>query len=121
MAKEANLRDLLCHRLGFETFQGDFMFFDSDLSAAEVFERFAKVKPLYGFRSKWGYTNAAFGVAGEVIHQVSGKPWGDFIKERIFQPLGMNNSLALSKEIHHFASRFSDSRQYLSACLSTTL
>lgn len=100
VAKEANLRDLLCHRLGFETFQGDFMFFDSDLDAAGVFERFAKVKPLYGFRSKWGYTNAAFGVAGEVIHKVSGQPWGDFIKEKIFKPLGMNNSLSLSKEIH---------------------
>lgn len=100
VAKEANLRDLLCHRLGFETFQGDFMFFDSDLTTAEVTERFAKVKPLYGFRSHWGYTNAAFGVAGEVIHQVSGQPWGDFIKEKIFKPLGMNNSLALSKEIH---------------------
>ncbi len=100
VAKEANLRDLLCHRLGFETFQGDFMFFDSDLSAAEVTERFAKVKPMYGFRSKWGYTNAAFGVAGDVIHKASGQPWADYIKAKIFQPLGMNNSLALSKEIH---------------------
>ncbi len=107
VTKEANLRDLLCHRLGFETFQGDFMYFDSDLTAAEVYERFAKVKPLYGFRSKWGYTNAAFGVAGEVIHQVSGKTWGDFIKEKIFQPLGMNNSLALSKEIHSASNKAS--------------
>lgn len=107
VAKEANLRDLLCHRLGFETFQGDFMYFDSDLSKEEVIERFAKVKPMYGFRSKWGYTNAAFGVAGEVIQQVSGKPWGDFIKERIFQPLGMNNSLALSKDIHNASNKAS--------------
>jgi Beta-lactamase class C and other penicillin binding proteins len=36
VAKEANLRDLLCHRLGFETFQGDFMYFDSDLSKEQV-------------------------------------------------------------------------------------
>lgn len=99
VAKEADLRDLLCHRLGFETFQGDFMYFDSDLSAQEVFERFGKVKPLYGFRSKWGYTNAAFGMAGEVIRAASGKTWGDFITERIFRPLGMDRSLALSKDI----------------------
>jgi len=44
VAKEATVRDLLCHRLGFETFQGDFMYFDSDLSLAEVREKFAKVK-----------------------------------------------------------------------------
>lgn len=100
VAKEANIRDLLCHRLGFETFQGDFMYFDSDLSKEQVFEKFAKVKPLYGFRSKWGYTNAAFGLAGEVIEKASGKTWAVFLKERIFSPLGMNNTLALSKEIH---------------------
>ncbi|MGQ0739826.1 MAG: serine hydrolase domain-containing protein [Bacteroidota bacterium] len=99
VTKEANLRDLLCHRLGFETFQGDFMFFDSDLPAQQVYEKFGKVKPLYGFRSKWGYTNAAFGVAGEVIHKASGKTWAEFITERIFKPLGMNNTLALSKDI----------------------
>jgi len=99
VAKEANLRDLLCHRLGFETFQGDFMFFDSDLSAQQVFEKFSQVKPMYSFRSKWGYTNAAFGVAGEVIHKASGKTWAEFVTEKIFRPLGMNNSLALSKDI----------------------
>lgn len=99
VAKEANLRDLLCHRLGFETFQGDFMYFDSDLTRDEVFAKFAKVKPAHSFRSKWGYTNAAFGVAGVVIEKASGKPWNVFIKERIFDPLGMNDSRVLSGEI----------------------
>jgi CubicO group peptidase (beta-lactamase class C family) len=107
VAKEAMVRDLLCHRLGFETFQGDFMYFDSDLSAQEVFEKLAKVKPVYGFRAKWGYTNAAFGVAGEVIAKASGKPWADFIKERIFTPLGMMNTLALSKDIQSAANKAS--------------
>ncbi|HEY1200210.1 MAG TPA: serine hydrolase domain-containing protein, partial [Niastella sp.] len=59
VTKQANVRDLLCHRLGFETFQGDFMYFDSDLTIAEVREKLGRVKPLYSFRSRWGYTNAA--------------------------------------------------------------
>ncbi|HYK56818.1 MAG TPA: serine hydrolase domain-containing protein, partial [Flavisolibacter sp.] len=71
VTKEATIRDLLCHRLGFETFQGDFMYFDSDLSKEEVRDKFSKVKPLYGFRSRWGYTNAAFLTAGEVIPNVT--------------------------------------------------
>lgn len=99
VAKEANIRDLLCHRLGFETFQGDFMYFDSDLSTAEVREKMGKLKPMYGFRSKWGYTNCAFMTAGEIIPKVTGKPWADFVTERIFKPLGMNNTLALTKDI----------------------
>jgi CubicO group peptidase (beta-lactamase class C family) len=96
VAKEATIRDLLCHRLGFETFQGDFMYFDSDLSLEEVRQRFAKVKPLYGFRSRWGYTNAAFMTAGEIIPKVTGKTWAQFVHDSIFVPLGMNNSLVLS-------------------------
>lgn len=99
VAKEANIRDLLCHRLGFETFQGDFMYFDSDLTLQEVREKFGKVKPLYSFRSKWGYTNAAFMTAGEIIPKVTGKTWAQFLQERIFTPLDMKNTLALSKDI----------------------
>lgn len=99
VAKETNIRDLLCHRLGFETFQGDFMFFDSDLTTKEVREKMSKLKPLYGFRSKWGYTNSAFMTAGEIIPKVTGKTWAEFITDSIFRPLGMNSSLALSKDI----------------------
>src|SRR6187402_3162833 len=99
VAKEAVISDLLCHRLGFETFQGDFMFFDTDLSTAEMRDRFGKLKPLYGFRSKWGYTNAAFMTAGEIIPKVTGKSWAEFLKEKIFLPLKMNNTLALAKDI----------------------
>ena len=107
VAKETIIRDLLCHRLGFETFQGDFMFFDSDLSKEQVFEKFGKIKPLYSFRSRWGYTNAAFGVAGEVIQKASGKTWAEFLKEKIFTPLGMNNTLALSKDIQSASNKAS--------------
>ena len=99
VAKEANIRDLLCHRLGFETFQGDFMYFDSDLTSAEVREKMGRLKPMYSFRSKWGYTNSAFLTAGEIIPKVTGKSWADFVTEQIFRPLGMNNTLALSKDI----------------------
>ena len=105
VAKEAMIRDLLCHRLGFETFQGDFMFFDSDLTTAEMRERFGKLKPLYGFRSRWGYTNAAFMTAGEIIPKVIGKTWAEYLKEKIFIPLGMNNTLALSKDLPSVQNR----------------
>lgn len=99
VAKEATVRDLLCHRLGFETFQGDFMYFDSDLSKEEVRQKFGMVKPLYGFRSRWGYTNAAFMTAGEVIPKVTGKSWKEFLKERIFTPLGMNRTIGSDEEV----------------------
>ncbi|ULQ55548.1 serine hydrolase [Flavihumibacter rivuli] len=99
VAKEAMVRDLLSHRLGFETFQGDFMYFDSDLTYKQVKEKFGKLKPMYGLRSKWGYTNAAFAVAGEVIEKASGQSWASFLDSRIFKPLGMYNTLAVTNQI----------------------
>ncbi|HWJ92910.1 MAG TPA: serine hydrolase [Flavisolibacter sp.] len=107
VAKEATIRDLLCHRLGFETFQGDFMYFDSDLSLAEVREKFGRMKPRYSFRSRWGYTNAAFMTAGQVIPKASGKSWADFVRDSIFIPLGMNHSLLSSNDMNAATDRAS--------------
>ena len=99
VSNEVIVKDLLCHRLGFETFQGDFMFFDSDLNKEEVRIKLSKIKPLYGFRSRWGYCNAAFLTAGEIIPKVTGLSWAQFIRDSIFKPLGMTQSLALTSEV----------------------
>lgn len=105
VTKEVNIRDLLCHRIGMETFQGDFMYWTSSLTGKQVVEKFGQLTPMYGFRSRWGYTNAAFGVAGQVLEAASGKSWADFVTENIFRPLGMNNSIALCKDIKNASNK----------------
>lgn len=95
----ATLRDLLCHRLGFETFQGDFTYWSSNLSRREIVEKMSHVKAVYPFRSKWGYTNAAYLTAGEVIQKVTNKPWETYIKETLLAPLGMSSTITLAKDL----------------------
>jgi CubicO group peptidase (beta-lactamase class C family) len=97
--EQAIIRDLLCHRMGFETFQGDFTYWTSNLSRKEVIETMGRIKAPYDFRTKWGYCNAAFATAGEIIPAASGKQWDEYLKEKIFTPLEMTRTLALSKEI----------------------
>ncbi|MEO6850073.1 MAG: serine hydrolase [Mucilaginibacter sp.] len=97
--QEATIRDLLCHRIGFKTFQGDFTFYNTDLTRSQVIEKMALVKASYAFRTKWGYTNSAFLTAGQIIPKVTGKPWEVYLKENIFAPLGMINTLALSADM----------------------
>ncbi len=97
--EQAVVRDLLCHRIGFKTFQGDFTYWTSNLSRKEVIEKMSHIKAVYPFRTKWGYTNAAFLTAGEIIPAVTGKQWEDYIKEKILVPLGMNNTIVLSKDL----------------------
>ena len=96
--EQAIIRDLLCHRIGFRTFQGDFTYWTSNLTRKEVIEKMGHIKATYPFRTTWGYTNASFLTAGEIIPKACGLQWEDFITQKIFQPLGMNSSLALSKD-----------------------
>lgn len=93
------IRDLLCHRIGLKTFQGDFTFYNSNLSRLQVMEKLGQMKATYPFRTKWGYTNSAFLTAGEIIPKVSGKSWEAFLKDNIFAPLGMTNTLALTADM----------------------
>ncbi len=105
--EQAILRDLLCHRIGFQTFQGDFTYWTSNLTRTEVIEKMSHIKAPYPFRTKWGYTNAAFVTAGEVIPKASGMQWEDYLKEKIFTPLGMSSTLALSKDFPNAANKCS--------------
>ncbi|MBS1919742.1 MAG: serine hydrolase [Bacteroidetes bacterium] len=105
--EQAIIRDLLCHRIGFQTFQGDFTYWTSNLTREEVIEKMSHIKATYPFRTTWGYTNAAFLTAGQIIPVVTGMPWEDFIKQKIFEPLDMKNTLALSKDFPNAANKCS--------------
>lgn len=98
-AREADIRDMLSHRVGMKTFQGDFMYWTSDLTRREVIQKFGALPPAKGFRSGFGYCNAAFVVAGETIPAATGVSWEAFVKERILKPLGMDRTRMLAAEL----------------------
>jgi D-alanyl-D-alanine carboxypeptidase len=39
---------------------------------------------------KWEYCNVGYFSLAEIIRKVSGKPWGDYLRDRLFLPLEMN-------------------------------
>ncbi len=86
------LRDLLCHRSGWITFDGDLLWYGPDFSQREILERHAKEPFTYEFRNAFGYSNLMFIAAAQVIEAASGMSWDQFITTRIFKPLGMDRS-----------------------------
>ncbi len=59
-----------------------------------------KDKPLeFEPGSKFAYSNSNFEVLGAVIEKTSGKKYGDMLRERIFEPLGMKDSGLDSDEL----------------------
>ncbi|MCU0427341.1 MAG: serine hydrolase [Candidatus Kapabacteria bacterium] len=98
--QQATIADMLCHRSGLRTFQGDFTYWASNLSRAEVIQKFGLNKPAYPFRTRYGYCNAGFLTAGEILPKASNKAWETVIRERFFTPLGMTRSVALAAEFN---------------------
>lgn len=93
ITRELTVRDLLCHRSGLGLGAGDLLFWpDTDVSRAEVLAAARHLPIASSFRSRYAYNNLTFVVAGEVVRAVSGKSWEDFVRERIFAPLGMRES-----------------------------
>ncbi len=43
----------------------------------------------------WKYSNLALTVAGEIVQEVSGTPYAEYVEEHILKPLGMKDTLVL--------------------------
>jgi CubicO group peptidase (beta-lactamase class C family) len=93
ITREVTLRDLLSHRSGIASY-GDFLEEVPGLSEKRLVEGLALHEQSTPFRAGVEYNNYAYVVLATVIEQVSGQPWGEFLRDRLWRPLGMNNTHA---------------------------
>lgn len=105
------VRDLLCHRLGYSTFQGDFLHWGSSLSRKQLMDNWATLKPQYPFRYTYGYCNMGFVAAGEVIKAVTDTSWENFLEHRFFKPM----------QLKHTHTSFKNLTTDVNACTPYTL
>ena len=99
VTRELTVRDLLCHRSGLE--RGDFLWYGTPYSRDEILRRIRYLKPAWSLRSNFGYQNIMYLAAGQIVAGVSGKGWDDFIRDRIFNPLGMTSSNTSISELRN--------------------
>jgi CubicO group peptidase (beta-lactamase class C family) len=92
VTNELTIRDIVSHRVGLDTFSGDLLWYDTTYSTDEMLRRVRFLKPVSSFRSRYGYQNLMYIAAGRIVEKVSGKPWAEFVRERILTPLGMNRT-----------------------------
>lgn len=97
LTREITIRDLLTHRTGLGN--TDYLWSMMTISSDSALYKMREVDASYSLRSSYIYQNLMYLAAGKVIERVSGKTWGEFLKERIFQPLGMNNTYALLEQV----------------------
>lgn len=87
----ATPRDLLAHRTGLPAFTGD-LFDRTGYDRAEVIRRLRLVEPACSFREHGNYSNLGYFAAGMLAAKVGGRDWEVLMRERLFEPLGMERA-----------------------------
>ena len=94
VTREMRIRDLLAHRSGLGLGAGDLLYWPpTKYSTKEVVQRLREVPLATSFRSAYAYDNILFAVATLVIEETSGQSYADFIRDNLFKPVGMDESL----------------------------
>jgi CubicO group peptidase (beta-lactamase class C family) len=93
VSHEMTIRDLLTHRSGMGLGEGDLLFWPhTTYSREEIIYKLRFMRPASSFRSHYAYDNLLYMTAGQIIPAVTGTSWDDYIREHIFEPLGMSHS-----------------------------
>lgn len=85
------IHDMLSHRTGVS--RHDLIWYKSDFTRKELFEKLKYLEPSQPLRQGFLYNNMMYAASGYIIELLTHKKWEDFVRENIFTPLGMNNTV----------------------------
>jgi CubicO group peptidase (beta-lactamase class C family) len=93
---DVTVRELLSHTAGFGDYPKDFDM-RKDWTEAEELKLIESIPLAYPPGTKWDYSNFGYVTLGILLHHVTGEFYGDFLHQRIFQPLGMTSTRIISE------------------------
>ena len=98
VTREITVRDLLVHRSGLGLGAGDLLYVPrGSISRKEAVKRLAHIKPATSFRSAYAYDNILYMVAGQLIEEVTGQTWEEFMTAEVLKRGGMNSATATNE------------------------
>ena len=97
VTREITIRDLLTHRAGLPN--TDYLWYGQSAAPEDILYRMRYVEPETSFRSSFTYQNIMYATAGAIVSRASGMPWEDFVRSRIFEPLGMSGTIATAAHL----------------------
>jgi D-alanyl-D-alanine carboxypeptidase len=76
---------------------GAYNFYDpTPIGSDDLLKKLTALPLKFSVGAKYEYSNGNYLLLAKVIERVSGEPYGTFLNERIFAPLGMKNTRTLS-------------------------
>jgi CubicO group peptidase (beta-lactamase class C family) len=93
---QVTVRNLLSQTAGITDYPDKFDF-RRDYTENELLRIVEGIPLAYPPGTKYAYSNLGFLTLGILIHRVSGQFYGDFLHDRVFQPLGMSTTRIISE------------------------
>lgn len=114
--KDITIRNLLNHTSGLpdyedlmdaeEKVKGPIWTPEHQIQDQEVLKLLEKASGgLFAPGTSWAYSNSGYVILGLIVARVSGKPFGDFLAERIFAPLHMDHTIMYVKGKNEVTNR----------------
>ncbi len=91
------LRHLLSHTSGLPDMPYDKMDLRKDYTEAELVMLMVSQPAVKPPGTEWRYNNGGYVMLGVLVHRLTGRFYGDLLKERIFTPLGMTTARVISE------------------------
>lgn len=96
-AGEVKIRHLLSHTSGLHNYTDEKSGLHDCKWNGSVSERVAAIAgmpQLYDFSpgTQWSYSNSGYFLLGAIVEKVSGQPFGKFLEQQFFAPLGMSHT-----------------------------
>ena len=91
------VRHLLTHTSGIPDYTDSVVDLRRDYTEDELVRVAAGLPPLFAAGERWSYSNTGYVLLGAIIRRVTGRFYGDLLRERIFTPLGMRTARIISE------------------------
>jgi len=99
--KDVTVRHLLTHTSGIPDYTsekaGEAINLRADYTEEQLVKKIAGLPLDFQPGEKWSYSNSGYLLLGVLIHNVTGEFYGDFLQQRIFQPLEMSSTHIISE------------------------
>lgn len=100
--KHVTLEDCLCHRTGLATHHAD----SGGPSLVQNVRNMRHLELTADLRTKWQYSNHMYWAVSYMIEKTTGQPLADFMREKLWRPLGMTTTfLGISDALAHADSK----------------
>ena len=94
---EITVHHLLTHSSGIPNYTGGLIDFQRDYSQDDLVRLAFTLELDFAPGADWAYSNTGYVLLGAIIHKVTGRHYGELLRDRIFRPAGMTTARVIDE------------------------